>query len=152
VATSVTHLLDFVCEGYVGNFEVEFASYVFNFPPEYDNRDFSIYLTEKEREAIEQELDEDFLEGFYTEYGWRFVELGYGKRPGTDEQLFTVQVHVSDEIWKTVTPELIENLKIRAVKFFEVYEANLPTYRTSDGAFVGLVHTTIESTSTKELL
>lgn len=140
---STTHILDFVCEGYTGNFEHELFSYVFG-QGDYDRpqRDFSQYLTQDERDRAE-ELYEDFFEGWHGEYGWTIVEVETAKLGDIQESANSVRTRIHDEAWRSaVTPELIEEWKARAAKFFDVYREHLPAYRTGEGKFLGLVHST----------
>ena len=151
---TVTHFLDFVCEGWTGNFETEFVSYVFGHV-DYDRErnDYSKYLPAEELEQLQETFDE-FLDGWYGEYGLSFQEPGQVRFGPENELRHTVQVRVMDTMWQeVVTPELIEGLKERAERFFTVYLEHLPSYQMKEGKFLGLVHSTSTVTdSPQELL
>lgn len=139
---TTTHYLDFLCDGYAGNFELEFVSYVFNCP-EWDNerRDYAQFLTAEEKAEADRVLGEDFLEYFYGEYGLTNVELEAKDHPETGQEYGTIQVRLEDETWQRVDrAEAVALLKARAEKFFTLYLDKLPSYQQQEGAFVALVH------------
>lgn len=144
---SVTHILDFVCDAYTGNFERELVTYVFaqeNW--EFRDRDYSQYLPDAVRESLGEEL-EDLLEGRYDEYGYEYQSVERVQFNG--EEKFSVQVRISEREWDhLVTPELIAGLKARATEFFSVYVEHETFPQAKADAFLGILHrtvTTVES-------
>ena len=145
------HYLDFLCEGYTGNFEIEFVSYVFNsLDYEQEHRDARGLLTEAERTETNRVLGEGFLDFFYGEYGHTNVEIDSAVNPADGREYDTVRVHVSDRTWQnSVNEEVVAFLKARAQAFFPAY---IRDGGDDDAAFVALVHTAEVSETRVEVL
>lgn len=148
---SVTHVLDFVCKHYTGNFEREFVSYVFATESWEDSgRDYSKYIPEASRASLTARL-EDLLDSWPSEYG--YVRQDIERVTFDGGEAWAVRVRVSDGRWKqNVTSELIEELKARASQFFPIFREHERFSETTDDSFLGILHhtvTTVESDSTK---
>jgi len=144
---SVTHVLDFVCKNWTGNFEREFVTYVFAMENWEDrSRDYSQYIPEDEKPALAERL-EDLLSGWNGEYGWTYQEpLRAGNDPVTGQDLYAVRVRIDGKAWDNeVTPELIQELKDRAVQFFVVLKEHDSYSEAVLDSFVELRHQTIST-------
>lgn len=147
---SVTQVLDFVCKNWTGNFEHEFVTYVFAMENWEDrSRDYSQYIPEDEKPALAERL-EDLPSGWNGEYGWTYQEpLLAGKDPVNGQDLYAVRVRIDGEAWDNkMTPELIQELKDRAVEFFAVLKEHDSYSEAVLDSFVELRHktvTTVES-------
>lgn len=150
---TITHQLDFLCEGYAGNFEQELASYVFDFADyETPERSYQDRLTDEQRAEYRAFLPVDFyededdptliLDPFYGEYGLSWCELESLEHPETGEEHNSVRVYITDAVWQqVVTGEFLQLLKNRAESFFTLHNATLPPNRNETPGFIGLVHT-----------
>lgn len=149
---TVTHVLDFVCRQYTGNFEREFFSYVFAHANwEMENQDYTQHIPADEREELEARLA-DLADGWYGEYGFTHQDI---ERVGTFttasgesiEDAWAVRVRITGKDWDAkVTPEILEELKARAAAFFPVYNTHERFATAAEDSFLGLLHHTVTTT------